>query len=106
MSEEAESGVTGHARSVLVTTVCCLAGIAAGLVSAAYVGTSPADGASTMPVVIMVAFVVAQFPVLGLLGVSLEDIGIKDNLYVMFMTFTLWFITYTILLTSQVQLGM
>ncbi|MFA9515658.1 hypothetical protein ACERIT_00300 [Halopenitus sp. H-Gu1] len=99
-----DSGITGHARSVVVTTIACLAGIGAALVSAWYVGTSPANGGSTMAVVVMGAFAVGQFPILKLVGVDITDFGMKDNLYVVFMTFTLWFITYTILLTSGVQL--
>ncbi len=97
-----DSGITGHTRSVVVTTICCLAGIAAGVVSALYVGTDPADAGSTMAVLVMGVFVIVQYPLYELIGV--KDLGIKDNLYVMFMTFTLWFISYTILLTSAVTL--
>ncbi|MFC6615136.1 hypothetical protein ACFQAS_09265 [Halopenitus salinus] len=99
-----DSGLTGHARGVVVTTIACLAGIGAALASAWYVGTSPANGGSTMAVVVMGAFVVVQFPILKLAGVDVADFGVKDNLYVVFMTFTLWFITYTVLLTSGVRL--
>ena len=53
-----DSGITGHTRSVVVTTICCLAGIAAGVVSALYVGTDPADAGSTIAVLIMGVFVI------------------------------------------------
>ncbi len=98
-----DSGISGHTRSVVVTTICCLAGIAAGVVSAAYVGTDPADAASTTLVVILGAFVVAQLPLYKVIGVG--DFGVKDNLYVAFLTFTLWFISYTVLAVSGVQFG-
>ena len=49
------------------------------------------------------AFVIAQYPIFKAVGVG--DLGIKDNLYVAFLTFTLWFISYTVLLTSGVELG-
>ena len=97
-----DSGLSGHARGVVITTICCLAGIAAGVVSAAYVGTDPVDAASTMTVLVMGAFVVVQYPIYSVVGVDLADFGVKDNLYVTFMTFTLWFISYTVLLTSAV----
>jgi uncharacterized membrane protein len=98
-----DSGLSDHARGVVVTTVCCLAGIAAGLVSAVYVGTDPADAASTTAVLVLGAFVLLQYPLYKAIGVG--DFGVKDNLYVAFLTFTLWFISYTVLLTSAVDLG-
>ena len=98
-----DSGMSGHARGVVVTTICCLAGIAAGVVSAAFVGTDPADAASTTAVVVLGAFLLVQYPVYKAVGVG--DFGVKDNLYVAFLTFTLWFISYTVLLTSAVDLG-
>jgi uncharacterized membrane protein len=97
-----DTGISGHTRSVVVTTICCLAGIVAGVVSAVYVGTDPADAASTTTVLVMGAFVLVQYPVYSVVGVDIADFGAKDNLYVAFMTFTLWFISYTVLLTSAV----
>ena len=97
-----DSGISGHARGVVVTTTCCLAGIAAGVVSAAYVGTTVAAAQSTTVVLVLGAFVLAQFPLYKVIGVG--DFGVKDNLYVAFLTFTLWFISYTVLATSGVQL--
>ena len=97
-----DSGISGHARGVVVTTICCLAGIAAGVVSAAYVGTTVAAAQSTTVVLVLGAFVLAQFPLYKIIGVG--DFGVKDNLYVAFLTFTLWFISYTVLATSGVQL--
>ncbi|GAB7010190.1 hypothetical protein [Halorubrum trueperi] len=98
-----DSGITGHTRSVVVTTICCLAGIAAGVVSAAYVGTDPADAGSTTIVLVLGAFVLAQYPLYKIIGVG--DFGAKDNLFVAFLTFTLWFISYTVLAISGVELG-
>jgi len=97
-----DSGISGHTRSVVVTTICSLAGIAAGVISAAYVGTDPVDAASTTLVLVLGAFVLAQYPLYKMIGVG--DFGVKDNLYVAFLTFTLWFISYTVLATSGVEL--
>ncbi|GAB6879720.1 hypothetical protein JCM17823_19940 [Halorubrum gandharaense] len=104
MSDEPsdEPRITGHTRSVVVTTICCLAGIAAGVVSAAYVGTTPEAAGETTAVLVMGVFVLAQYPIYKVIGVG--DFGVKDNLFVAFLTFTLWFISYTILLTSAVNL--
>lgn len=102
MSEE--SRFSDHTRGVVVTTVACLAGIAAAFVSALYLGVTADDAASTLAVVILGAFVMLQFPMLKLVGIDIGDFGIKDNLYVTFMTFTLWFITYTILLSTLVKI--
>jgi len=79
-----------------------LAGIAAGVISAVYVGTDPVDAASTTLVLVLGAFVLAQYPLYKMIGVG--DFGVKDNLYVAFLTFTLWFISYTVLATSGVEL--
>jgi len=98
-----ESRLSDHARGVVVTTVACLAGIAAALVSGWYIGTTAEAATSTIAVILMGGAVLVQFPLLRLVGVDITDFGIKDNLYVTFMTFTLWFISYTVLLTSGFQ---
>uniref|UniRef100_UPI0024690645 EMC6-like membrane protein n=1 Tax=Halopenitus sp. POP-27 TaxID=2994425 RepID=UPI0024690645 len=93
-----DSGITGHARSVVVTTIACLAGIGAGIASASYVGTAPADAGSTTALFVLAGFVAVQFPILKVVGVDVTDFGVKDTLYVAFMTFTLWFISYAVVL--------
>ncbi|MGM0604089.1 MAG: hypothetical protein ACQETB_00300 [Halobacteriota archaeon] len=103
-TETASSGLSDHVRGVTITTIACLSGIAAGVVSASVVGTDPASASDTLAVVIMAAFIFVQYPILKVIGVDLSEFGIKDNLFVSFMTFTLWFVTYTVLLTSGVQL--
>lgn len=55
-----------------------------------------------MGLVIMLAFVVVQLPLLYLIGYELD--GVKDALFVAFMTFSLWFITWGILLINQVRI--
>jgi len=104
MATETQTGLTGHLRGVTVTTLACLAGVAAAFASGAVVGTTAAAAASTTGVVILAVFVAAQFPVLKVVGVDVTDFGVKDYLYVAFMTFALWFITYTIMLTASVSL--
>jgi len=102
MATESASGFSDHLRGVTITTLACLGGILAGLASAVVVGTAPENAADMQGVLIMGLAVFAQYPLLKLIGVDTGEFGIKDNLYVAFMTFCLWFITYAILLTSAV----
>jgi uncharacterized membrane protein len=55
-------------------------------------------------VAIAIGFIGLQFPILRVVGVDVTDFGAKDYLYVGFMTFTLWFITFAIMLTAGVTL--
>ena len=104
MATETSAGLGGHMRGVAVTTVACLAGIVAGIASGVVVGTDAAAATSIRPVFMVAALTVLQFPLLRLLGVDTDDFGAKDYLYVVFMTFSLWFITFAILLTSNASI--
>ncbi|MFB6233491.1 MAG: hypothetical protein ABEH61_04460 [Haloarculaceae archaeon] len=103
MATDTATGLSDHMRGVTVTTVSCLAGVIAALVAAVIVGTNPVPETWTRPLLILAVAIFAQFPVLKLVGVDVADFGAKDNLYVVFMTFCLWFITYAVLLTSAVS---
>jgi len=102
MATESASGLSDHVRGVTVTTSACLGGILAGLASAVVVGTTPEAAADMQAVLILGIAIFAQFPILRLVGVDITDFGIKDNLFVSFMTFCLWFITYAVLLSEAV----
>ncbi|MFP4626934.1 MAG: hypothetical protein ACOCQ7_02730 [Natronomonas sp.] len=90
-----------HVRGVTVTAIACLAGIVAALASSIL-----ASGATdTIGVFLLAGAVFVQFPlfrVLEMAGLELdvEDFGVKDYLYVAFMTFAMWFVAWTILLTT------
>ncbi len=100
-TEQATEQRAAHLRSITVTALASLAGIAAGFVSAMMVGTAPEAAKDQLGLAIMVGFVVVQLPLLQLVGYELD--GVKDHLYVAFMTFSLWFITWGILLTNNVK---
>jgi len=104
MATETESGLSDHMRGVTVTTIACLAGVVAALATARFVGTSVAAAASQQSLLYVAALVLAQFPILRVVGIDISDFGAKDYLYVAFMTFTLWFITFGVLLTEGVTL--
>jgi hypothetical protein len=102
MATETESGtgLTGHVRGVTVTTLACLGGVAAAVLGGVVVGTGVEAASDTRALAFVVAAVVGQYPVLKAIGVDVADFGAKDHLYVAFMTVTLWFITFAILLTT------
>ncbi|MFB6155329.1 MAG: hypothetical protein ABEJ22_05490 [Haloferacaceae archaeon] len=104
MATETQTGLSSHMRGVVVTTLAGLAGVLAGVVSGFLVGTTPAAATDTRAVFVLAALVLAQFPVLKAAGVDVGDFGVKDYLYVAFMTFALWYVSFAILLSSGVSL--
>jgi len=101
---QTEAGLSDHVRGVTVTTLACLGGVAAALAAGVVVGTGVEAASDTRALAFLVAAVVGQYPVLKAIGVDVSDFGAKDHLYVSFMTFTLWFITSAILLTTGASL--
>ena len=83
MATESQDGLSDHLRGVTVTTLACLAGVIALIVG---------------------ALTAAQFPILRVIGIDVSEFGAKDYLYVVFMTFTLWFVTFGIILTEGVSI--
>jgi F0F1-type ATP synthase membrane subunit c/vacuolar-type H+-ATPase subunit K len=104
MATETQTGLSGHVRGVTVTTLACLAGVVAALASGVVVGTSVEAASNQQSLFILGALILAQFPILRLVGVDIQNFGVKDYLYVAFMTFTLWFISFAILLSEGVTL--
>ena len=102
MATETQTGLSSYLRGVTVTTLACLCGIGAAFASAVIVGTGAEAASDVRSVFVLAAFVVGQYPVLRVIGVDVGDFGVKDHLYVAFMTFALWFITYAIMLTTGV----
>jgi hypothetical protein len=89
-------GMSGHMRGLTVTTLSALAGLAAG-VAANELAASATD---QLGVAVLIAAIVAQFPILSLLGVDIDDFSTKDYVFVAFMTFSLWFVSWGILLST------
>jgi len=104
MATESSRGLSDHLRGVTVTTLACLSGIAATAISSVVVGMDAVAATSELSLVIVAGFVLVQYPVLYALGVDVSEFGVKDNLYVAFMTFALWFLTYAVLLSTEVAL--
>lgn len=93
---ESDSGISPYMRGVTVTTGSTLSGIAAAVVAM----TLELDPGATNAAFILIGAIVVQFPLYGLIGIDTDDFGAKDYLYIVFMTFVLWFISWGILLTA------
>jgi hypothetical protein len=89
-----------HFRSVAVTSLAALAGIAAGVLSAMQVGVAPEAATDLMGLYIFAGMTLVQYPLLYGLGIDVEEFSTKDHLFVAFMTFSMWFVTWGILLTA------
>jgi hypothetical protein len=100
MATESSRGISDHLRGVTVTTLACLAGVAAAVASTTVIGSDPS---TTIQLGVVAAFVIVQYPILYAIGVDVSEFGAKDNLYVAFMTFALWFLSYTIALSTGVS---
>lgn len=98
MATETANRMTGHTRSVAVTTIASLGGVGAGVAANMF-----ASGAGdTLGLVIVFAAAVVELGVMRVIGIDVSEFGAKDHIYVIFMTFALWFVTWGILLTSGV----
>jgi len=97
---------SGHMRGLLVTTLAAVSGVGAALVaSVVTASTSPVAAASDrLGLYVLAGDILVQFPVLRLVGVDVGDFSAKDYLYVAFMTFSFWFVCWTVLLTTGTTL--
>ncbi|MEM4780290.1 MAG: hypothetical protein QXG03_01800 [Halalkalicoccus sp.] len=95
MATEAVEQRAAHVRAVTVTAVASLAGIGAGVAS----GALASDAGDPIALAVLGALVLVQFPLLKATGI-VEEFSGKDKVFVVFMTFCLWFVTWGILLTT------
>jgi hypothetical protein len=94
--EDEGGGWDDHPRGLTVTTFGSLIGIAAGVAA-----SSLASGAGdTVGVFLLVGAIAVQIPVYMALGMNVDDFGAKGYLYIAFITFSMWFISWGILLTT------
>ena len=96
----------GHINRIERTLVACFIGMFAGWASFALGGT-PNPETMVQPnallgLVILAAAIVVQRHLFILLRLDTPALGAKDWFYQGFMTFGLWFMTLTILLTTSV----
>ncbi|MFB6087212.1 MAG: hypothetical protein ABEJ85_01725 [Haloarculaceae archaeon] len=100
MATETADGWDSHLRGLTVTTLASLLGIGAGVASQVL-----ASGATdNTGLYILAGAVLVQFPVYLAIGIDVGDFGVKEVLYVTFITFSLWFVSWGILLTTGATL--
>ena len=100
MATESVEQRSAHIRAVTVTALASLSGVAAGVLSSAI-----AEAANDPTALFVLAgLVLFQFPVLKVSGI-VEEFSTKDQLFIAFMTFCLWFVTWGILLTTGASLS-
>lgn len=100
MATETVNGRAAHIRGITVTAVASLGGIFAGVVTPVF----DPSGTSTIGLGIVLATVIVELGVLRVFGIDVQEFSKKDHLYVAFMTFALWFIVMTVLLTTGTSL--
>ncbi|MFD1587729.1 hypothetical protein ACFR9U_12105 [Halorientalis brevis] len=101
MATESVDRRAAHIRGLTVTTLASLAGVAAAVVSQAVAGSATDNTA----LYVLVGTIIVQFPILRVLGIEVEDFSTKDYLYVAFMTFSLWFVSWGVLLTANTPIN-
>ncbi|MFB6189479.1 MAG: hypothetical protein ABEI57_06315 [Halapricum sp.] len=97
MATETAEGYSSHVRSVTVTTLASLAGIAAALVCEYVI---QADPTAREALFVVLGAIAVQAPILQVAGFDITDFSAKDYLFIAFMTFSLWFIAWAFVLTS------
>jgi len=96
MATDTADGMTPHIRGLTVTTLTAVAGI-----GAAFASNAVATGAGDLiGVLIVAAAIAAQLPILQVIGIDRDDLSGKDILYIAFMTFAIWFVSWGILLST------
>ncbi len=94
-----------HIKRVKRTLIACIMGFFAGVLSFLLGGVPDAAGVQPntfLAILLLMAGIVFQKHIFMLIGIDLAELGKKDWFYQGFMTFALWIITWTILLTTSI----
>ncbi|QLH76796.1 hypothetical protein HZS55_05520 [Halosimplex rubrum] len=100
MATETAEGWDDHLRGLTVTTFASVLGIGAG-VAAQALAAGPND---RLGLYLLGAAVLVQLPVYMAIGIDVDDFGVKEYLYIAFITFSLWFVSWGILMTAGTSL--
>ncbi|NGM68316.1 hypothetical protein G6M89_04710 [Natronolimnobius sp. AArcel1] len=108
MSTESISDRREHIRSISVTALSALLGVAAAFASMAITGdvssfeTASAAAGDTRALLLVVGAILAQIIFYDVTSIYGDDeFGMKHYLYVTFMTFSFWFVVWGIMLTAE-----
>lgn len=102
--DEVSEARKAHIRAVTITVLAALAGVFAAVLSGLLTADlDPDDAALDLGALsVLLLAIMIQVPLYPRLGFD-DWGGGKDVLYVAFMTFALWFITYGVILTAGVE---
>ena len=100
MATDTAGRFSPHMRGLTVTALASLMGVAAAVVSSVVTAGASTPATDPMGTYVLAGAILVQFPVLKVVGIDVEDFGAKDYLYVAFMTFSLWFVCWGILLST------
>ncbi|MFB6229052.1 MAG: hypothetical protein ABEH88_10930 [Halobacteriales archaeon] len=96
MSTETGEELDSHIQSLIVIAATTLGGIGAGVATNTF-AAGPSDQAA---LVMVGAALAVELVVMQVAGVEVREFSTKDQLYVTFMTFSMWYVTWTILLST------
>lgn len=104
MATEAVEARNDHIRAVTISSGAALAGVLGAILSGVITADlPPAQAASDVNAIsLLLIAILVQLPLYRVMGYD-DFGGAKDVLYVAFMTFALWFITFGIILTTGVE---
>jgi len=96
---------TEHSERVIRTLIACVLGMIAGIASYFIAGApSPETGAQPDPfvgILILLVAVVLQRTIFILIKIDTAKLGKKDWFYQAFMTFAIWYLSWTIILSTS-----
>ena len=96
MSTETGDELDSQVQSLIVIAATTLGGIGAGVAT-----NEIAAGAFDQAAVAMVGIALGvELVVMQVLGVDVREFSTKDQLYVLVMTFSMWYVAWTILLST------
>ena len=94
-----------HSERVIRTLIACVLGMIAGIASYFLAGTPSAEnGTQAEPfigILILLVAVVLQRTIFILLKIDTAKLGKKDWFYQAFMTFAMWYLSWTIILSTS-----
>ena len=100
MATDTAGRFSPHMRGVTVTALASIMGIVAAVASSVVTAGAAMPATDPKGVFVLGGAILVQFPVLRAVGIDVEDFSTKDYLYVAFMTFSLWFVCWGILLST------
>ncbi|MFB6118122.1 hypothetical protein [Halosegnis sp.] len=104
MATDTADRFSPHMRGVTVTALASVMGILAAVGSSVVTASAATPATNPQGVFVLAGAILVQFPILRAVGIDVSDFSTKDYLYVAFMTFSLWFVCWGILLSTGTSL--